>query len=240
MKPISKFDRFHAEVRSNKWLGHFTILVRIALAYAFIFAGFIKVNGERFTSLSNNHPMGHYLEALFHTGYYYTFIGVLQMLAGVLLLIPRTALLGALIYFPVILNIAVLSFAVRFDGSILTSPLMVLANLYLICWDWHRIKFILPFKKSAFKGVLPDFSTRSNKFPFRFLTGVFIVMAIVVAMVVTMNFKAIMPRNMISDCEDQCPDSSNPEACIAFCECIHNEGNSLDDCLKRYGEDFSK
>src|SRR5215207_3889092 len=69
--------------------------------------------------------MGHYLEALHHTGFYYTFIGVVQILAAILLLVPRTVILGALLYFPLILNICVLSYAVRFEGSILTSPLML-------------------------------------------------------------------------------------------------------------------
>lgn len=218
---------------------YFTIFVKIALAYAFLMAGFTKVIGERFTSLSNNHPMGHYLEALFHTGYYYPFISVAQMLAGVLLLIPRTSLLGAILYFPIILNICILSFAVRFDGSVLTSPLMVLANLYLLCWDYHRLKFILPFKKSAFEDVLPQFKDRSNKFPFRFLSGVLIITVITVALIFTMNQKAIMPRNNLSDCKYQCPNSSDVELCKSFCNCIHEDGNTLDECLTKYGE-FSK
>ena len=240
MNTYHRMEQFHLSVRKNKWLGYFTVFIRIALAYAFIFAGFVKVNGERFTSLSNNHPMGQYLEALFHTGYYYTFIGVLQMLAGLLLLIPRTALLGAIIYFPLILNICILSFAVRFDGSVLTSPLMVLANLYLLCWDYHRLKFILPFKQSKFEDLLPGLRPKSRKFPFKFLSGVFLSMAIVVILVFTMNQKAIMPRNHIGDCRSQCPDSSNPEACADFCKCIHEEGSSLDECLNRYGTKFSK
>jgi hypothetical protein len=105
--------------------------------------------GERFTVLSVKHPMGHYLEALHRTGYYYTFIGILQVTAAVLLLIPRTATLGALIYFPIILNICILSLAVRFEGSFVSSPLMVLANLYLLCWDYHKLKFIMPFYKQS-------------------------------------------------------------------------------------------
>lgn len=237
---LNKFEQFHAEVRNNKWLGYFTIFLRIALAYAFLMAGFTKVDGERFTSLSNNHPMGHYLEALFHTGFYYTFIGVAQMLAGLLLLIPRTALLGALLYFPIILNICILSYAVRFDGSLLTSPLMVLANLYLICWDYHRIKFILPFKKSHFTDLMPEAKRSRSRFPFKFFLGVFLTLIIAVGLIFTMNQKAVMPRNHISDCNSQCPDSSNPQACAAFCECIHTEGSSLDNCLNEYGSKFNR
>ncbi|MCM8567992.1 DoxX family protein [Gramella jeungdoensis] len=234
------FDQFHANIRRNRWAGYFTVFLRIALAYAFIFAGFVKVNGERFTSLSNNHPMGHYLEALFHTGYYYTFIGILQMLAGILLLIPRTALLGALIYFPIILNICILSLAVRFDGSILTSPLMVMANLYLICWDYHRWKFILPFKRSTIRQMLPDSNSNSREFPFKFFGGIFLSLAVTVSIIILVNLKALMPRNHISDCQAQCPESSDAVACNHFCECIHEEGGSLNQCLEKYGRTVQK
>ncbi|TBW28287.1 DoxX family protein [Gramella sp. KN1008] len=240
MNISTRFDIFHANIRSNRWVGYFTIFLRIALAYAFIFAGFVKVNGERFTSLSDNHPMGHYLEALFHTGYYYTFIGILQMLAGVLLLIPRTALLGALIYFPIILNICILSLAVRFDGSILTSPLMVMANLYLICWDYHRWKFVLPFKRSTIRQILPEPNRNSRKFPFKFFGGIFLMLAITVSIIVLVNLKALMPRNHISDCQAQCPDSSDAVACNHFCECIHQQGSPLDQCLEKYGKNVQK
>jgi hypothetical protein len=50
-------------------------------------------------------------------GYYYKFIGVGQLTLALLLLVPRTALLGAILYFSVILNICVLAYAVRFEGT---------------------------------------------------------------------------------------------------------------------------
>lgn len=96
------------------------------------------------------------------------------MTAAVLLLFPRTAFLGAVIYFPIILNITVLSLAVRFQGSLLTAPLMVLANLHLFGWYYHRIKYILPFKKSAYPDILDDRKNLSNKFPYKFFAGVFV------------------------------------------------------------------
>jgi uncharacterized membrane protein YphA (DoxX/SURF4 family) len=146
MSVASSLDRVHAQVKQNQWLRRFTVFTRIMLALGFLPSGGVKIMGERFTSLSVNHPMGNYLEALHRTGYYYTFIGLMQVTAAILLLIPRTATLGALIYFPIILNICILSLAVRFEGSQLTSPLMVLACLYLFCWDYDKLKFILPFK----------------------------------------------------------------------------------------------
>jgi uncharacterized membrane protein YphA (DoxX/SURF4 family) len=146
MSISSTLDRLHSRAKENSWLWFFGIFCRLSLAAGFIPSGIVKITGERFASgLSANHPMGHYLEALHTTGYYYTFIGVVQVIAAIMLLIPRTVTLGAFLYFPIILNICILSFAVRFEGSIFTAPLMVLANLYLLGWNYEKWKYILPF-----------------------------------------------------------------------------------------------
>ncbi|MBB5395690.1 DoxX family protein [Mucilaginibacter sp. AK015] len=229
-----RLDQLHARAKGNKWLRYFSVFNRIALAAGFIPSGFVKIMGERFTSLSNNHPMGHYLEALHHTGYYYTFIGVLQVTAAILLLIPRTAVLGALLYFPIILNICILSFAVRFDGSLLSSPLMVLANLYLICWNYDKIKYILPFYEPASANQPPVKPVISEKFPVRFFAGVFATVVIVAAVVG--NLYSIRPRNTLAECNAQCANSKNPGACNIFCDCIHQKGKPLDKCLDEYNK----
>src|SRR4028119_361212 len=150
MSISSTFDRLHSQARQNRWLWLFSIFNRLVLALGFIPAAIVKLMDERFASgLHVNHPMGHYLEPLHLTGYYYTFIGVVQIAAAVMLLIPRTATLGAFLYFPVILNICILTFATRFDGSLFTAPLMTLANLYVLCWNYEKWKYILPFNHSA-------------------------------------------------------------------------------------------
>ena len=150
MSIASTLDRLHSQTRQNGWFWLFSIFCRLALALGFIPAAIVKLIDERFASgLSVNHPMGHYLEALHQTGYYYTFIGVVQLLAAIFLLIPRTVTLGAFLYFPVILNITVLTYATRFDGSLFTAPLMTLANLYLLAWNYEKWKYILPFNRLA-------------------------------------------------------------------------------------------
>lgn len=146
MSISSALDSIHAKAKQKKWLRYFTVFTRILLALGFLPSGMVKILGERFTSLSVNHPMGNYLEALHRTGWYYNFIGVTQVTAAVLLLIPRTATLGAMIYFPIILNIFLLSYSVRFEGSWVSSPLMVLANLYLLYWDYDKLRFIFPWE----------------------------------------------------------------------------------------------
>jgi uncharacterized membrane protein YphA (DoxX/SURF4 family) len=151
MSISTTLDKIHAQAKQSKKLRYFAVFNRIGLAVGFLPSGFVKIMGERFTALSVKHPMGHFLEALHRTGYYYTFIGILQVIAAILLLVPRTATLGALVYFPIILNIWILSWAVRFEGSFVSAPLMVLANLYLLCWDYDKLKFIFPWEAHRFR-----------------------------------------------------------------------------------------
>ena len=83
MSISSTLDRLHAQTKQNNWLWLFSIFCRLALALGFIPAAIVKLIDERFASgLHVNHPMGHYLEALHQTGYYYTFIGVVQLAAA--------------------------------------------------------------------------------------------------------------------------------------------------------------
>jgi hypothetical protein len=42
-----------------------------------------------------------------------------------------------------------LTYATRFDGSLFTAPLMTLANLYVLCWNYEKWKNILPFNRLA-------------------------------------------------------------------------------------------
>ena len=231
MSISEKIDNLHLEIRRNKWLFRFTLFTRIALAAGFIPSGMQKVLGERFTVLAVKHPMGHYLDAVYETGFYYTFIGIMQVTAAILLLIPRTATIGVIIYLPIILNICILSLATRFDGSLITSPLMTLACIYLIFWDYHKFKFILPFKNSPQPSILPTKNEMSNRFPFTSFGLIFILGATVVFL--TRLYK-VMPRNTIEECYEDCKTNDNPEACIEFCKSVHEEGNSLEKSLKEY------
>lgn len=227
----TKLDHLHLWFRQNFWLWLFSIFTRLALAAGFFAAGIVKILGERFTDLHNKQPMGHYLEALFHTGDYYTSIGIFQVLAALLLLFHRTVLLGVLIYLPIILNICILSFSVRFEGSLFTSPLMVIANLYLLWWNYDRVKYLLPFSRKSF-AELVQVSARNKKFPVLFATGVlftFIGMGFFVA-----NVYEVKPRNTLPECLEQFEGGNRTEAGSTFCDCIHNNGQPLETCLEAY------
>lgn len=230
MSIFGKLLLWYYDAKENKWMRYFTVFCRIVLALGFIPSGMVKIMGERFTALSANHPLGHYLEALYYTGYYYTFIGVLQVIVAVLLLIPRTALLGAVIYFPIILNICILAYAVRFEGTRITT-LMVFACLYLLFWDYDRLKYILPYKQSKGDGYTTKKKT-NNRFPLVFFGCVFL--TIVSVIVINQYLYEIRPGNSLVECRNGCAGNSNPQACEIFCDCIHNQGKPLDSCLAEY------
>ncbi len=234
MRISSRLNHVYYEAKGNKWFHYFAVFCRIMLAVGFFISGVVKISGERFASgLTVNNPMGHYLEALYHTGYYYTFIGISQLLIAILLLIPRTALLGALLYFPIILNICILTYAVRFEGTRGTT-IMLLANTYLLCWDYDRIKYILPFKQVKENGNSARETPLSNKFPFLFFGCVFAMIAAVI--IINQFMYDIRPGNSPEECTNGCPGNSDPKACEEFCNCIYNQGRPLNECLNEYNK----
>ncbi|MDC7995675.1 DoxX family protein [Altibacter sp. HG106] len=234
MKFTQKLEHWHQQHKSNQWIYLFSIFTRLVLAAGFLPSGYVKVVGERFTALANEHPMGAYLEALFHTGYYYTFIGIAQMLAAILLLIPRTVTLGALLYLPIILNICILSFSVRFDGSLFTAPLMVLATLFLLWWNYDKIKFLLPWKSSPSQPTDAPPLKRRWKFPWKFAGSALAMFTFVIGGVIAMNIYTIMPRNSVAACQLQFENGAHETLGAQFCDCIHNQGRSLRQCLDAY------
>ncbi len=234
MSFLTRFEHFFIKVKQNRWIWLFSIFCRVTLALGFFAGGFVKIIDERFASgLSIIHPMGSYLNALHHTGYYYTFIGIAQLLAAIFLLIPRFVFLGALLYFPIILNIFILSYAVRFEGSLLTSPLMLLANIFLLCWHYDRLKFLLPIKDPQ-PVNLPRPITYTWKFPVKFVLGSALAVVTIVAGVISMGTYAVMPENSISDCTERYAGTNRTNAAAEFCDCVHNQGLPLDTCLANF------
>ena len=144
----AKLDQIHSWVIKKTWLQIFTAFTRLLLGIGFIPPSLIKIRNIPFTVLPDSNPVGHYFNALYDTGFYYQFIGWAQLIAAVLLLFPRTAHIGAALFLPIILNIAVLTNSVGFAGTWLVTDLMFLAALYLVCWEYDRLKPLLFARRS--------------------------------------------------------------------------------------------
>lgn len=143
MKLEYTLDDLHVAFTRRWWTQIFTAFVRCLLALGFIPPSITKIMHRPFTTLPDSNPVGHYFNALFQTGFYYEFIGWSQLIAAILLLIPRTSHIGALMFLPIIVNIAVLTITVGFTGTWLIAILMGLAATYLVAWEYDRMKPIL-------------------------------------------------------------------------------------------------
>jgi len=228
---MNRIEELYYEAKADEWFKRFAIFCRIALAASFIPAGYVKIIGERFAAgLPSNNPLGHYFDALHLTGYYYSFIGVAQIITAILLLIPRTSLLGALMYFPFIVNICVLTYATRFDGT-RGVTMMLLASLFLLIWDYDRLKYIFAFKRSEPE---PHVLKRppGRRLRIIFFGGSLAVLAFIIAG--TFYLYEIVPGNSEAECRNQCASSKNPAACEVFCDCIYKHGQPLDSCLATF------
>ena len=125
----------------------FTIFLRYLLGSAFVWASILKIKGIRFTPFSGeNTPINslpHLLESMFQSGFYWYFIGLGQLVAGFLLMSQIFSTLGAIAFFPIILNIFVLTTYFDSPGILAVTSLMLLANIYLLLWDWNKLKFVV-------------------------------------------------------------------------------------------------
>lgn len=141
---IATLDRVHRAVVRRPALAAFTAATRLLLAIGFIPPGLRKALGHRFTQIPpEGSAVGLFFEGFFQSGEYYGFVGLMQVAAGVLLLVPGTALLGAVLYLPIIANIFVITVAMQFRGTWVIAGAMLLANLYLLAWDYDRLRTVL-------------------------------------------------------------------------------------------------
>lgn len=134
-----RLRELHTRVRAIPFLARFTLANRLLMLMAFLPTGLVKATGQRFTILPVENPVGFFFEAMYQTGPYWYFIGIMQVLSAVLIVIPATATLGALLFFPIILSIVLVTWGIGFGLTAWITTAMLIAVVYLLCWDADRI-----------------------------------------------------------------------------------------------------
>ncbi len=150
-----RLDYLHSAVTGNRLMQLFTAFTRVLIAIGFIPPSIPKILHRPFTMLGVDNPVGAYFDALYRTGFYYEFIGWSQLAAAILLLIPRTSHIGAFLFLPIIVNIAVLTNSVYFKGTWMITILMTLAALYLAAWEFDRVKPIFFRSRTEKPRIFP-------------------------------------------------------------------------------------
>jgi len=123
------------------------IYTRYLLGGAMVFASFIKIKGQRFTSVSGeDSPIRsylHFFETLYQSGSYWQFLGLGQLIGGTLLLTQRYSRAGAILVFGIMINIFVITVSIDFNYTPVITGLMLLASLLLVFWDHGILAFLL-------------------------------------------------------------------------------------------------
>lgn len=154
-------------IRSKPLLYRFTLGTRILLAIGFIPTGMVKLLGYRFTTLSTQTEVGAFFEVLYQSGLYWQFLGFIQILAGLLVLIPAASALGALLFLGIMMNIFMITLSYDFAFTPIITSQMLLASVWLIMWDYDRFRSLLfnhdsiKEKSQSFRN-LPKLSLSNN------------------------------------------------------------------------------
>lgn len=131
-----------------------------------------------------NAPMGslsHLLEAMYRSGFYWYFIGWGQLIAGLLMMSQIFSTIGAVVYLPIMLSIFILTTAFQGPIFLAVTSSMLLANIYLLLWDWNKLKFIVLNNPGQFFDQTTQFSKQKIWTYF----GILLAIAIVVFRIVT-------------------------------------------------------
>ncbi len=114
--------------------------------------GFAKLNGSQFTVLDSEltRPMGE-VSGFWLTWYYFsyspiygTFIALVQICAGVMLVLPGLALVGALILLPLVINIVMIDLFYGVDvGGLVAAIVLLSCLLSILVPHIHRLRTAL-------------------------------------------------------------------------------------------------
>lgn len=117
-----------------------------------LFYGFAKVNGSQFTVLDSElaRPMGE-VSGFWLTWYYFSYsttygfiLAAIQIVGAVLLVIPRTALLGALLLLPVVTNIVLIDIFYGVDlGATITAVILLCCVLAIVLPALPRLRAVV-------------------------------------------------------------------------------------------------
>lgn len=122
----------------RRWAQLGVVQLRLLLGFAFIPAGLKKVLGQPFTAPENTGAFHEFLHAFHATGFFYRFVGAVQLAAALLLFSQRFAGSGALLLLPVLTAILVFCWSTGVYPTAIVVTLMYLATLGLLLWEHPR------------------------------------------------------------------------------------------------------
>lgn len=141
------WQRYDKNINTEKWLRGLQLIIRFSMAYLFIFYAMGKLYDLQFKLPEDmlNQPAkdldGFSKAWIFfaHSYHYSLFIAAGQILASVLLLSGKAQTTGALLFFGITANIAIIDFAYGIVTMQAIALLLLCMSIYLLACDGKRI-----------------------------------------------------------------------------------------------------
>ncbi len=137
------------------WIPHPTVivLIRVFLGLIFFTAGMSKLYADHaFPGIIGPVWLEERLTE-YGLGMYARFIAGSQIIAGLLLFTQRFATLGAILCFPIILNIFMVTLSMGWTGTPYVNLVLVMLNAWLLAYDYPKLKFILTDKTAEVRKI---------------------------------------------------------------------------------------
>lgn len=134
--------RLHRWVRASPLFYRLSVGTRVLLACGFVPTGLVKLLGRPFAPGMAG-PIGEFFDVLYRTGGWWQMIGAAQVLAGVLVLVPRLRTVGAVLFLAIMANIVGITVSLNFGLTEGIVSMMLLATLFLLVWDYDRLRPML-------------------------------------------------------------------------------------------------
>jgi hypothetical protein len=132
-----------ARLRRARWANLCVVNLRILIGFAFLPAALKKLLDQPFTDPGNSGPFHDFLHAFHATGWFYQFVGVLQLAAAALLCTQRFAMAGALVALPILTAITAFCWSTRVIPTATVATLMWLGTVGLLIWDLERWRAVI-------------------------------------------------------------------------------------------------
>lgn len=112
---------------------------------------------------SDHLVLSNFVFGLKQTGYFWAFLGVSELLVGLLLISQRFSLIGAIMSVPITLNIFLFHVFLEFDemGEVVFTFLFLFSSFYVIFYHWSMLKPILSnsFSIKAYRQIWSSINT---------------------------------------------------------------------------------
>ena len=140
---IAVLDDLVLGTRRKRWAQLAVTNLRIFIGFAFVPSGLKKLLAQPFTDPHLHGPFHDFLHAFHATGWFYRFVGAVQLVTATLLVTQRFATVGALFATPILTTILILCWSTKVYPTATVVTLMWLGTVALLLWDWPKWRAVL-------------------------------------------------------------------------------------------------